>query len=298
VRVLVTGARGQLGLELVDAFAGHDVVATDQGELDVADRDQVLAAASALCPDVIVHSAAWTDVDGCETDPDRAMRVNALGTRHVVAGARLAGARVCYLSTDYVFDGAAGRPYTEWDAANPLSVYGRSKLGGEAELGPDDTIVRTSWLCGTRGRNFVRTVLERAARGEELRVVDDQHGCFTLAADLAGAIRRFVVERLSGRYHVTNQGPTTWFQLARDAVVLAGHHADLVRPISTAELRPRRAAPRPPFAVLDNAALRLAGFPLLPGRHDALERLVRDLTVPPDGRGSPAAKRDAEALTS
>jgi dTDP-4-dehydrorhamnose reductase len=280
VRVLLTGAGGQLGLELVEAFAGHEVVACDHVALDVADRDRVLATITGTGPDVVVHAAAWTDVDGCEADADRAWRVNALGTRHVVQAARLVGARVCHVSTDYVFDGAAHRPYTEWDPTGPLSVYGRSKLGGEQELGPDDTVVRTSWLCGQRGRNFVRTVVERAARGLELKVVDDQHGCLTLASDLAAMIRRLVIERRPGRYHVTNQGPTTWFGVARHAVGIAGFDPDLVRPVATADLDPPRAAPRPPFAVLDNAALRLCDIPLLPDHRDALERLV-PLVMPP-----------------
>jgi dTDP-4-dehydrorhamnose reductase len=221
-----------------------------------------------------VHAAAWTDVDACESDPDRAFRVNALGTRNVVEASRLVGARVCYVSTDYVFDGTAGRPYTEWDVPNPVSVYGRSKLGGEAELGPGDTVVRTSWLAGRHGHNFVRTILDRARRGAELKVVDDQHGCFTLASDLAAMIRRLVVERRSGVYHVTNQGPTTWYRLACDAVAVAGLDASLVKPIDTADMDPPRPAPRPAFGVLDNAALRLSGIDLLPDHHDALRRLV------------------------
>jgi len=274
VRVLVTGAGGQLGRELVAAFAGHEVVARDRAGLDVADRDRVLAAITEARPDAVVHAAAWTDVDGCEGDADRAWRVNALGTRHVAQAARLVGSRVCHVSTDYVFDGAAGRPYTEWDPTGPLSVYGRSKLGGEHELGPDDTVVRTSWLCGRHGPNFVRTVVERAARGLDLKVVDDQHGCLTVASDLAAMIRRLVIERRPGRYHVTNQGPTTWFGVARHAVGVAGFDPDLVQPISTADLDPPRAAVRPPYAVLDNAALRLCGIPLLDDHHDALERLV------------------------
>ena len=144
MRVLITGTGGQLGHDLVEAFADHDTVATTHGQLDVADRDAVLAAITELRPDAVVHAGAWTDVDGCETDPDRAFRTNALGTRHVVEGARIAGARVCYVSTDYVFDGTGDRPWVEWDAPAPLSVYGRSKLGGERELDPGDTIVRTS----------------------------------------------------------------------------------------------------------------------------------------------------------
>jgi len=281
VRVLVTGAGGQLGRELVDAFGAHDVVACDHSTLDVGDRDRVLASVTEARPDVIVHAAAWTDVDGCEGDPDRAWRVNALGTRHVVQAARLVGARVCYVSTDYVFDGAGGRPYTEWDPTNPLSMYGRSKLGGETEVGPDDTVVRTSWVCGRHGRNFVRTIVDRAAKGLELKVVDDQHGCLTLASDLAGMIRRLVVERRSGLFHVTNQGPTTWYRLARDAVAIAGLDTDLVRPIGTSDLDPPRAAVRPPSAVLDNAALRLSDIPLLPHHGDALERLVPQVAALP-----------------
>jgi len=272
---------------LVAAFAVHDVVAYDHAAVDVGDRDRVLAAVTETRPDVVVHAAAWTDVDGCEGDPDRAWRVNALGTRHVVQAARLVGARVCYVSTDYVFDGTAGRPYTEWDSTGPLSMYGRSKLGGEHELWPDDTLVRTSWVCGRHGRNFVRTVVGRAAQGLELKVVDDQHGCFTLASDLAGMIRRLVVDRRPGLYHVTNQGPTTWFRLARDAVRLAGLDPELVRPTVTSDLDPPRAAIRPPSAVLDNAALRLCDIPLLPDHQDALARLVPEVAaLSPAGPGS------------
>jgi dTDP-4-dehydrorhamnose reductase len=277
LRVLITGAGGQLGHDLVGAFTDHDTVATTHAQLDVADRDAVLAAITELHPDAIVHAGAWTDVDGCETDPDRAFRTNALGTRHVVEGARLTGARVCYVSTDYVFDGTGERPWVEWDTPAPLSVYGRSKLGGERELDPGATVVRTSWVCGAHGRNFVKTMLRAAGERDELTVVDDQHGCPTFTSDLAGAIRRLVVARLPGTFHVTNQGPTTWFGFARAIVAAAGLDPAKVRPIATADLRPARPAPRPANSVLDNAALRLSGLPLLPDWHDPLDRLVRDL---------------------
>ncbi|HEX2275346.1 MAG TPA: dTDP-4-dehydrorhamnose reductase [Acidimicrobiales bacterium] len=277
MRVLVTGAGGQLGREVVDAFAGHEVVAADQPTVDVGDRERVLQLVGGARPEAVVHTAAWTDVDACESDPDQAFRINALGTRNVVEAARLVGARVCYVSTDYVFDGAAGRPYTEWDTPNPISVYGRSKLGGEAEVGPEGTVVRTSWLCGPHGRNFVRTVLEKATQGSELRVVADQHGAFTHAGDLATMIRRLVVERRTGVYHVTNQGTTTWYRLACDALAIAGLDSGLVHPIETSQMDPPRAAARPAFAVLDNAALRLSGVPLLPDHQDALRRLVPTL---------------------
>jgi dTDP-4-dehydrorhamnose reductase len=277
VKVLITGAAGALGRELVSAFAGHEVVAAPHEALDVADRDAVLQVVGAATPDAIVHAGAWTNVDGCELDPDQAFRVNALGTRNVIEGARLTGGRVCYVSTDYVFDGRANRPYVEWDATNPLSVYGRSKLGGEHELGPADTIVRTSWVCGRFGRNFVKTILERARTGQALTVVDDQHGCPTFTDDLAEMIRRLVVQRRSGLFHVTNQGATTWFALARELVALAGLDAGLVQPIATAELDPPRPAPRPAYSILDNAALRLGGVSLLDDYHEPLERLVKDL---------------------
>ncbi len=276
-RVLVTGAGGALGRAVVSAFDDKDVVGLDHVQLDVADRDAVLQAVGAVAPDVVVHTGAWTDVDGCESDPDRAFRVNALGTRHVVEGARLTGARVVYVSTDYVFDGLASRPYVEWDVTNPLSVYGRSKLGGEHELHPADTLVRTSWVCGRHGRNFVKTILTRAREGQPLRVVDDQHGCPTFTDDLAAMIRRLAVERRPGVYHVTNQGVTTWFQLAREVVAMAGLDPEQVLPVATAELDPPRPAPRPRFSALDNAALRLGGVALLDDYHVPLERLIKEL---------------------
>jgi dTDP-4-dehydrorhamnose reductase len=279
MRVLVTGAGGQLGREVVDlcTTAGDDVVACDHATLDVADRDAVLQTVVAVAPETVVHAGAWTNVDGCETDPDQAYRVNALGTRHVAEAARMAGARVLYVSTDYVFDGTGSRPYHEWDATNPLSVYGRSKLGGESALGPDDTVVRTSWVCGRHGRNFVKTILARALDGHALTVVDDQHGCPSFTEDLAGMIRHLAVARLPGIFHVTNQGQTTWFGFARDIVAVAGLDTGLVTPITTAEMQPPRPAPRPAYSVLDNAALRLSGIPLLADYHEPLERLVKEL---------------------
>ena len=277
MRILITGAGGQLGHDLVTAFSGHEAVAATHRQLDVDDRDAVLGTIIQLRPDAVVHAGAWTDVDGCETDPDRAFRTNALGTRHVVEGARLAGAHVCYVSTDYVFDGTGDRPWVEWDQPAPRSVYGRSKLGGERELDPGTTVVRTSWVCGAHGRNFVKTMLRAAAERDELTVVDDQHGCPTFTSDLAGAIRRLVVARLPGTFHVTNQGATTWFDFARAIVAAGGFDPGKVRPIATADLRPARPAPRPANSVLDNAALRLSGIPLLPDWHEPLERLLKEL---------------------
>ncbi|MGH9165219.1 MAG: dTDP-4-dehydrorhamnose reductase [Acidimicrobiales bacterium] len=279
MRILITGAGGQVGRELVAAFADHEVLAPAHIDLDVADRDQVLAAVVGWQPDALVHAAAWTDVDGCEGDIDRAFAVNALGPRHLAQAARMVGASVCHLSTDYVFSGDQPGPYSEWDDTGPRSVYGRSKLGGERELGPDATVVRTSWVNGLHGRNFVKTMLRLADQGGELSVVDDQHGCPTFADDLAGMVRRLVLGRFPGVFHVTNQGATTWYALARDVLAAAGHDPERVRPVATSDLRPARPAPRPANSVLDNAALRLCGLPLLADHHEPLERLVKELVA-------------------
>jgi len=284
--VLVTGAGGQLGRDLTAAFAESparpQVVAADRARLDVGDRDAVLQAVTTIGPSVVVHAAAWTAVDACESDPDRAFHVNALGSRHLAEAAALVGAHLVYVSTDYVFDGAASGAYREWDATNPLSVYGRSKLGGEHEvraLAPGATIVRTSWVCGAHGPNMVKTVLRLAAAQPELRFVADQRGCPTFTEDLAAMIVRLAAARRPGLFHVTNQGATTWYHFARDILAAAGLDPGRVQPITTAEVQPPRAAPRPANSVLDNAALRYGGIPLLDDHHVPLERLVKQLTA-------------------
>jgi dTDP-4-dehydrorhamnose reductase len=278
MRVLITGAGGQLGHDLVRTCseAGDEVVACARDQLDLGDRDSVAQAITTTRPDVVVNAGAWTAVDDCEADPDRAFRINALGVRWVADAARRAGAHVVHVSTDYVFDGTKPTAYVEWDEPNPQSVYGRSKLGGERELDGSATIVRTAWVCGAHGRNMVKTVLSLADR-PELTFVDDQRGSPTFTADLAVAIRRLAVARLPGTYHVTNQGETTWYGFVRDILAAAGHDPDKVRPIRTDELDPPRAAPRPANSVLDNAALRLGGLPLLPHYRDALDRLLVEL---------------------
>lgn len=246
----------------------------------------MLQAVGMVRPDIVVHAAAWTAVDACERDPDRAYRVNALGTRHVVEAARLVGAHILYVSTDYVFDGRSPHPYREWDDPNPVSVYGRSKLGGERELlsswsvlPAGATVVRTSWVCGVHGSNMLKTVLRLSAERSELTFVDDQRGCPTFTADLADMIVRLAVGRMPGLFHVTNQGPTTWYRFAREVVAAAGRDPEMVKPITTGQLQPPRPAPRPANSVLDNAALRLQGMPLLPDYHEPLERAVKQLVA-------------------
>ena len=285
MRILITGALGQLGRELLEVFdadGAHEIVATDAvatdadpaSPLDITDRDAVLAAVTATEPDQIVHPAAMTAVDRCEDEVDLAYRINAIGTRNVAEAARRVGARVLYVSTDYVFDGTKATPYLEWDPTNPQSVYGASKLAGERELDPGSTVVRTSWVCGRYGQNMVKTILRVAESNHELAFVDDQRGHPTFASDLATMIHRLVTDRRPGLFHVTNQGAVSWFEFARAVLEAAGEDPERVRPISTADLDPPRPAPRPANSVLDNAALRLSGVDLLPDFHEPLERTV------------------------
>ncbi|MEY2406641.1 MAG: dTDP-4-dehydrorhamnose reductase [Acidimicrobiaceae bacterium] len=283
MRVLITGAGGQVGRELVELCeaAGDEVIACDHVALDVGDRDAVLQAVLSTQPDAVVHAGAWTAVDACESDPDRAMRVNALGSRNVAEASRKAGAHLVYVSTDYVFDGTKPTPYDEWDRPSPASVYGRSKWAGEHEVavvsGGEATVVRISWVCGEHGANMVKTALRLAADGVNPKFVDDQIGNPTIVSDLVPVLRRFAVERRPGLFHVTNQGALSWFEFVREVYAAAGHDPDRVTPITTAELDPPRPAPRPANSVLDNAALRLAGIELLPHHAGSLERLVAKL---------------------
>jgi dTDP-4-dehydrorhamnose reductase len=280
VRLVVTGAGGQLGHDLVRvaAAAGDDVVGADHAALDVTDRDAVLGAITTWRPEVVVHAAAWTAVDACEGDPERAFTTNALAVRWVVEGCARVGAHLVHVSTDYVFDGTLERPYHEWDRPNPQSVYGASKRAGEIEalaLGPDAAVVRTSWLCGAHGSNVVEKVLGAAGQSPDgLAFVDDQRGCPTFTADLAPLLRRLALDRRSGLHHVTNQGVVTWFEFAREILAAGGHDPDLVRPITTAELDPPRPATRPANSALDNAALRAAGIPLLRDFREPLAELI------------------------
>ena len=281
MRVLVTGVRGQIGTELLALCeaAGDEVIRFGSPDHDVSDRDAVLQAVTNTHPDAIVHAAAYTAVDACETETDRAYATNALGSRHIAEAANLVGAHVVGLSTDYVFDGTKGEPYVEWDEPNPQSVYGRSKLAGERELAAatSATVVRTSWVCGRHGHNMVKTILRLAEDGIDPKFVDDQRGHPTIVADLVPVLRRFAVERRAGTFHVTNQGALSWFEFAREVFTAAGHDPARVSPISTADLDPPRPAPRPANSVLDNAAMRLSGLPLLPDHHASLAQLVAEL---------------------
>jgi dTDP-4-dehydrorhamnose reductase len=299
MRVLVTGADGQLGRDIVDALAGrvpvggrrcallapegplpglrHEVLATDVGNMRVDDRDAVQFTVRSFQPNLVLHGGALTAVDLCETEVDLAYAVNAVGTRNVAEAAAAVGAHMLYVSTDYVFDGTSARPYREWDTPNPTSVYGASKLAGELECHPGSTIVRTSWVCGAHGANMVKTALRLAEGDGELRFVNDQHGSPTFTADLAAAIVTLGIDRRPGTFHITNGGATTWWGFVRAVLAEVGADPERVHAIGTAELDPPRPAPRPANSVLDNMALRLAGLPALPDWQDGLARLVAAL---------------------
>jgi dTDP-4-dehydrorhamnose reductase len=283
VRVLITGAGGMLGRDVVTVcrVAGDAVIALDRGALDVTDRDAVLGAITLTRPDAVVNCAAWTEVDACESDPGRAFAINGLAVRWMAEACDRVGAHLVHVSTDFVFDGTLDRPYVEWDDPHPVSAYGASKLAGEREagaLGAAAATVRTSWACGEHGTNIVKTVLRLAAERETLAFVDDQRGCPTFAADLAPVLRRIAVDRRSGIHHVTNQGAVSWFEFAREVVSLLGRDPAMVEPIATADLDPPRPAARPANSVLDNAVLRAAGIPLLRDFRQPLAELVATLT--------------------
>lgn len=265
MKILVTGARGMLGTELCAVLRQrHDVLAFDAAEADLT-KPAAVDLLAAPRPDAMVHCAAMADVDGCERDPDAAYAVNALGTRHAALACQRLDVPLLYVSTDFVFDGAKREPYYEWDQPNPLGHYGRSKLAGEQavrELLAKFFIVRTSWLFGKHGKNFVSTIIQRARETGTVSVVDDQTGSPTSATDLCGAIARLIESPYYGTYHVTNGGACTWHALAAEAVRLAGIAAEVV-PIRSADYpTPTR---RPAYSVLRNFCWeRTFGQPLRP----------------------------------
>jgi dTDP-4-dehydrorhamnose reductase len=284
VRLLVTGGGGQLARDVVRACPDDHVVSLSRAELDVTDEAAVVAAVRDHAPDAVINTAAMTDVDGCEADPDQAHAVNALGPWWLARACRGVDATLVHVSTDYVFDGAAPRdgdgaprPWVEPDMLAPRSVYGRSKAAGEQlvrETLPDHVIVRSAWLAGAGGGNFVRTMLRVGRERDVVRVVDDQVGSPTFTADLAPALRHLAVARRTGTYHVANEGRASWFELAAATFELAGIDVDLVAQPSTALDRP---APRPAWSVLDTRHARLSGVPALPWWRDGLTRLLDEL---------------------
>lgn len=252
-RVLVLGAKGMVGSALMGILSsGFELVGLGPEELDITDEGETLRTVQGIGPSIVIHAAAYTDVDGCEKEPRQAFLVNSKGTLHVARACHQRGARLLYVSTDYVFDGKASRPYKEVDPVNPINIYGRSKLGGERHVQrflDEFTIVRTQWLFDDRGRNFVRTLLNWVKRGKPLTIVRDQIGSPTYVADLSHAILRLLQEGSRGVFHVANSSSCSWYDFAQEILKTAGVSDIDIIPVDGASLG--RPAPRPHYSVLD-----------------------------------------------
>ena len=265
MRLLITGGLGLLGKEIDAVFHGRaEVRATDREDWDVTDPAACRREVDGFRPDVVIHCAAWTAVDLAESEAEAARLLNVEGTRNVARACRERGALMVAFGTDYIFDGASSRPYREEDPANPLSVYGKTKWAAEQALreeGGDHLLVRTQWLFGPAGRNFIGTVLEKARRGDTLRVASDQVGCPTFSRDLAGAVRDLLDAGARGTVHFSSGGETSWFGLARYVLERCGLPAALLSPARTRELP--YPAPRPAYGVLSKEKYRAitGGFP-------------------------------------
>lgn len=253
MRLVVTGGYGMLGKAIVEAGKRlGEVWPFGRGDCDIIQEEQTRQVLVQSRPDVVVHTAAYTDVDGCELYPEKAFLVNASGTRNVVLGSRDAGATMVYISTDYVFDGKKGCLYGEEDQPSPLNVYGRSKLAGEAHvrgLLERHLIVRTEWLYGRGGRNFVESILKMANERDEIQVVNDQVGSPTYTHDLARGILRLIKDEQKGTFHLSNQGLCSWFDFAQKILSQKEIKGIRIIPIASEELK--RPARRPAFSGFD-----------------------------------------------
>jgi dTDP-4-dehydrorhamnose reductase len=275
MKVLILGATGLLGKALVRKWTGDEVLAMGSRDVDIRDLAKVGEIIGEARPDWIVLAAAYTDVDGCESHRELALSVNRDGAVNVAESARQAGARLIFLSSDYVFDGKKTSPYEVDDKRNPQSVYGHSKAEAEInllEILPGCCIARTSWVFGVDGRCFPDTILQLASSRPALDVVDDQRGCPTYTVDLARAIIQLCRKDASGIVHVTNAGDCSWFEFAQEIVTRAGLATE-VRPVSSEQMA--RPAPRPAYSVLSAASLRRYGIEM-PRWKDALGRYMQE----------------------
>jgi len=275
MKILILGASGLLGQALMREWSGDEVIGLSSNDVDIRDNRRVLQTVQTLNPEWIVLSAAYTDVDGCESNREQAFAVNRDGAVNVAEAAQQMKAKLLFLSSDYVFDGKKTSPYETDDPRNPQSVYGRTKAEAEVrllELLPECCIVRTSWLFGRGGKCFPDTILKLAAARPALDVVDDQRGCPTYTVDLARAIAEICRNNVTGIVHTTNAGDCSWFEFARAIVNSAGLPTE-VRPVSTKQMA--RPAPRPAYSVLSPASLREWGI-AMPAWPEALQRYLEE----------------------
>lgn len=275
MRVLITGSNGQLGRDLARfcADSDDDVLNYPRPSLDVTDESQVRRIVGDLQPEIVFNCAAWTAVDACEADPERADLVNGVAVGHLAAATSDVGAHLVQVSTDYVFDGTKVGPYLESDETNPQSVYGSSKLSGEQLAGLDASIVRTSWVYSKHGGNMVATLCRLMDSHDTVDFVDDQFGRPTYTGDLARALRSIAVDRATGLFHCSNAGSCSWFEFAQKVYAAAGQDPNRVRPIASAQLTPPRPAPRPANSVLATSKFD-AAFAPLPDYRDGLAQVV------------------------
>ena len=253
MRIFITGAKGQLGRALQAQFARDAVLPVDLPECDITDRACVMHVIGEFKPNVVIHAAAMTDVDGCASEPDKAYLVNALGTQNVALASQQAGSVMLYVSTNEVFDGKSTQPYLEFDATHPVNFYGRSKLAGEAivrDLLTRFYIVRIAWLYGKGGNHFVRKMIRLADERGNLRVVSDEVGSPTYADDVAGGIRQLVQTEAYGVYHLVNEGIASRFDFAREILQLSGRGHVPLEPIKLADYS--RPSTPPPYTPLRN----------------------------------------------
>jgi dTDP-4-dehydrorhamnose reductase len=276
MRVLVLGARGMLGTDLLNEWQSDELIPAGSAEADLREPSQVDALVRKVRPRWIVLSAAYTDVDGCERNPDLAFAVNATGVKNVAIAASASNARVFHVSTDYVFNGTGTHPYQTTDLVAPINVYGASKAAGEEALSSHHSewcIGRTSWLFGVHGPSFPEKILKAAETRPELSVVNDQIGSPTYTRDLARAIRDLILKDARGIIHITNEGTCSWFDFAREILSRAGRGSIPVHPISTDQsARPAR---RPNYSVLSPASLHAYGVRTRPWQ-DALDAFMRE----------------------
>ncbi|MFK7694069.1 dTDP-4-dehydrorhamnose reductase [Paenibacillus sp. HJGM_3] len=277
MRIVITGAEGQLGRDLVRVLGpSHKLFALGRRELDVTNHDRVLQLLGEIEPHIIVHGAAYTKVDLAEAEAETAFLVNAFGARNVAVAARKTGAKLVYVSTDYVFDGEKTAPYNEFDRPKPISVYGASKWAGEnmvQRFCDRHFIVRTSWLYGLHGDNFVTKIVARLRSGLPLTVVSDQFGSPTYTLDLAVFISRLMEQEQYGVYHASNEGGCSRYEWAAEIARLLDAEHVPITPILTEPLSAQAA--RPAYSVLDSMAIRLNGLPRLRGWREALEEFIR-----------------------
>lgn len=284
MRILLTGRNGQVGWELERSLARiGEILAFDRSSLDLADPDQIVKRVRAIRPDLIVNAAAYTAVDRAESEPELALRINAGAPEVLAAEALRLGAALIHYSTDYVFDGTKAAAYVETDPPNPLSVYGRSKLQGERAVqasGCKHLILRTSWVYGARGTNFLLTMLRLARERRELRVVDDQIGAPTWCRDIAAATADLAEASaegsIQGLYHVTAAGKTSWCRFASTLLEIAGIRTP-VRPISTSQFP--SVAKRPANSVLSCAKVKALGIEL-PEWHRSVSACMAEVAIP------------------